>query len=369
MKLLLKRSLVIPRIFLLLLLLGALLLAGFSVGGSNGPTISVTDCVGRTVEVPAEPQAIATLDPFAGQAVIMFGYGDRMTATVGGVQRDELLQAICPALKDATIAKESGAVNKETLLELGIDLMFIKSDMYQNETERAQLDALGIPYIVIDYDSMASQREAMHVIGAALSCQEEAAQFETYYQQIVDQVSAVVATIPAAEYPTVYHACSEALRTDPKESLGADWIAVTGAENVSVNSDDLTFQEQNYYTTLEQIFEWDPDYIICNESGVPDYIMNSKKWAGLRAVRENHVLQVPIGVSRWGHESSTETPLAILWLAQTLYPEYFPEVDIVAEMNTYYTTFYDYEIDDATAQEILSGKGIRTAGVDALTQD
>ena len=338
MKLLLKRSLLKYQLFLLLIW-SVLLLACCSIGGNNGPTITILDSAGRSVAVPAEPKAIATLDPFAGQAVILFGYGEQMTATVGGVQRDELLQAICPALKNAAIAKESGAVNKETLLELGIDLMFIKSDMYQNETERAQLDALGIPYVVIDYNSIASQREAMQVIGAALSCSAKADAFEQYYEEKLQQVSSVVANIPQEERPTLYHACSEALRTDPQESLGADWTTTAGAINVSISGKDLTFQEQNYYTTLEQIFEWDPDYIICNETGVPDYIRNSKKWAGLRAVQEDHVLQVPIGVSRGGHESSTETPLAILWLAQTLYPEHFSEVDIVAEMKTYYATF------------------------------
>ena len=37
--------------------------------------------------------------------------------------------------------------------------------------------------------------------------------------------------------------------------------------------DDLFLKKRKTYTTLEQVFVWDPDIIICNESGVNDYIL------------------------------------------------------------------------------------------------
>ena len=72
-----------------------------------------------------------------------------------------------------------------------------------------------------------------------------------------------------------------------------------------------------------------------------------------------NVYQIPIGVSRWGHPSSTETSLAILWLAKLLYPDYFEDLDIRGGDEDYYYTFYDFKVSEETLDKILSGKGIR----------
>lgn len=348
-------------------LMAVLLFLLCSCGGQTDAvrTVTVTDCIGRSVDVPKQPQAIATLDPFAGQAVIMYGFGDKMTATVGGVKRDLLLQRVCPSLATTAVVKEEGSVNAEAVLAMGIDLMFIKSDMYRSNTEREKLDALGIPYLVIEYSSIESQRAAFAVIGEALGQSGKAEVMEDYYKGVVEKVSSRVSELPQEDRPSLYHSCSEALRTDTEGSLGAEWVGLTGVKNVSLGGG-LIFDEKNYYTTLEQIFVWDPDVIICNESGVADYMKNSKKWQGLRAVREDRVYQMPIGASRWGHDSSVETPLAILWLAKTLYPDRFVDVDLMSEMLWFYSTFYEYNLTDAEADLIISGKGIRSPGVKAL---
>ena len=79
----------------------------------------------------------------------------------------------------------------------------------------------------------------------------------------------------------------------------------------------------------------------------------------MRAVIDKNVFQIPIGLSRWGHPTSIETPLAILWLAELLYPEQF-DIDVRAEMNTFYQEFYSYNLTDEEADDIISGYGVRT---------
>jgi iron complex transport system substrate-binding protein len=99
--------------------------------------------------------------------------------------------------------------------------------------------------------------------------------------------------------------------------------------------------------------------VICNESGVADYVLTDSKWAGLRAVREGRVYQMPIGISRWGHDTSQEVPLALLWLAETLYPDRF-DIDLEEETKSFYREFFHYELPETTLDEIFSGTGIRT---------
>ncbi len=331
---------------------------GTESGGREGNKITIIDCIDREVELEGVPERIASLDPFAGQAVIMMGHGDNMPATVGGVKRDLLLQAMSPTLSEAAVVKESGAMNAEAVLALGIDLILVKGDMHENKAEREKLEKTGIPYIVIDYDSIEEQYKAFSIIGAALGETEKAEKMVKYYKDVTKRVKKIVTTIPEDKRPKLYHSVNESLRTDTAGSLGAEWIGITGVKNVSIE-DDLLLSDRKTYTTIEQVFVWDPDIIICNESGVNEYILQDPKWAGLRAVREGNVFQIPIGVSRWGHPSSTETPLAILWLADLIYPEYFKDFDIKDEMKDYYKTFYDYEVTDQVIEKILSGIGIR----------
>ena len=347
---------------LVLLLCSLVYAAGCAGGGgeSDADRITVTDCLGRQVAIPANPERIAAVDPFAGQAVIMFGGGDKILDASGGVQRDLLLQEMCPALKDA-VTMSGGDPNIEELLRLEIDLLFIKDEAYSNKQLVEKLENAGIPFLVMAYDDMAAQMTAAKVVGEALGQPGEAELYQEYYQKAIDRAGAIATLVPQEKQQRLYHSVNEAVRTDPAGSLGMDWIAVTGAANVAAGAN-LESSGSAAYSTLEQIYIWNPDLIICNESGVADYILTDAKWSGLKAVREKSVYQIPIGVSRWGHPNSTETPLAILWLTKLLYPEEGAEINMEAEVSYFYQTFFDYAPTNEVIQRIYSGEGIRASG-------
>jgi iron complex transport system substrate-binding protein len=351
----------------LLALLRALALLGGCTSAGAGPaagpgdtagTVAVTDMAGRTVEVPAEIKSLCVLDPFAAGIAAMMGYGDVMTTTINNIKRNALMQDICPSLADAVLVKDNGDINAETLLEYGVDLAIISTETYADADECAKLDAINVPYLVVQYNSMAEQMDAVTLLGQALRREDVAEAYNSYYQKCIDLVAQGVADIPQDELPRVYHSVNEAVRTDYTGSLGADWIAVTKAVNVSLDTQ-LDRDGEKAYTALEQIFAWDPDIIICNEPGVADYILTDSKWAGLRAVREGHVLQMPVGISRWGHATSQEVPLALLWLVETLYPDRF-DIDLETETRNFYREFFNYELSDDMLSNILAGTDIRT---------
>jgi iron complex transport system substrate-binding protein len=101
--------------------------------------------------------------------------------------------------------------------------------------------------------------------------------------------------------------------------------------------------------------------ILVNESGVADYILNSRQWSSLSAVKNRKVYQMPNGISRWGHPGSLETPMAILWTAKTLYPNLFSGLDMVSETKSFYKEFYNYDLPEELVRQILSGKGMRVS--------
>ncbi|MBQ9992442.1 MAG: ABC transporter substrate-binding protein [Firmicutes bacterium] len=316
--------------------------------------------MGRTVIVPEDPQQICALNPFCAPFVVAFGHGESMKATVNAIKRDVLIQAICPSLKDAVVVKNSGSVNAEAVLALGVDLIFLEEGTYINDDERAKLDALNIPYLVLKNSTIEEAMESILLMGKVLNAEERAEQYVAYYRTVLQDVAEIVAGIPEDERPNLYHSVNEATRTDFPGSITAEWVAYSGVNNVSIQDDGkLNLSGDSAYTTLEQIFVWDPEVIICNEPGVANYILTDSKWVGLQAVKDGKVYQMPVGITRWGHPNSTETPLALIWLVETIYPDCF-EYDLGEETKKFYKNFFDYDLDDEMLKAVLSGEGMRS---------
>jgi len=358
------QSAIMRRWLVLSLIFSMLLAGGCSKPGSQetqskADTITITDCIGRQVEIPAQINRIACLCPESGYALAMFGKGDKIVAVVGGIQRDLILTDMYPQIKELPVPKGSGVINIEELIKTKPDVVFVKSDTSSNDAEVEKLNKSKIPFLVVDFNSMKEQQRAIEMIGKAVGAADKAAQYDQYYQNCIDRVQMRVATIPQQEKVKVYHSISEATRTDIKKSLSGDWTQAAGAYNVSAN-ENLKSLEGKYFASLEQILLWDPDVILVNELGVADYILSNKQWSPLKAVKSNKVLQMPNGISRWGHPSSPETPLAVLWLAKTIYPDKFADLDMVAETKLFYKQFFGFELSDEVVNKILFGEGMRT---------
>lgn len=322
--------------------------------------ITVTDCMDRKVQVPVTINRIACLCPESGHAVAMLGQGDKIVAVVEGLKRDVLLTEMYPSIKNASVPRTNGMINIEELVKSNPDLIFIKGETARNDGEVEKLKKAGIPYLVVDYNSMEEQQKAIEMIGQSIGAKEKAFKYADYYRNCVERVSKQVKDIPESSKVRVYHSINEATRTDMKGTLTADWTRAAGAYNVSVNAN-LRMLEGKYYASLEQILLWDADVFLVNEPGVPEYIMTNNQWAPLKAVKNHRVYQMPNGISRWGHPSSLETPLAVLWTAKTLYPDKFTDIDMIAEVKYFYSQFFNYPVSNELALEILNGKGMREA--------
>jgi len=105
--------------------------------------------------------------------------------------------------------------------------------------------------------------------------------------------------------------------------------------------------------SLEQIMGADPDVIVTLNAESAKEIRTDRRWSQVRAVRNKRVYANPKGMFWWCRETSEEA-LQILWLAKTLYPEHFKDVDMVKETRYFYKTFYGYELTDREIQEILN---------------
>lgn len=321
-------------------------------------SVTVTDYFGREVTISQPVKRIACGYAYTGHVATMLGRGEDIVAVVDGLKRDKVLTEIHPHIKDLPVPFSSGAINIEELLSCNPDIVFLKTDTALNDSVTEKLNKLNIPYVVIDYYSIEEQIETFSIMGKVLGTEEKAEKYIEYYEKVIQATKKITDTIPENEKVNLYHSVNEAVRTDLKDSISAEWIDITGAVNVSVN-EELKISGDKSFATLEQIYLWDPDIIIANEAGVPEYILSNEQWSSLRAVKEKRVYQIPNGISRWGHPGSLETPMAILWTSKLLYPKYFEHINMEEETINYYSEFFNLELDKEQAAKILSGKGMR----------
>ena len=338
-------------------------------GASQPDTIALTDSVGRTVAVPACCTRIAALDSFSGEALVMAGAGPLVVAVPRGVASDTILLQLYPDLATVPSPQSGGTVNVESLWALDPDVVLVKPSLYYSQEEIGKLDKLGMPYLVIDYLTIEEQLAALEMIGSILPSEQaqRMAAIVSTYRSGVERVEACAARIPDDERLRVYHAINQAVITDGPSSIGADWITRVGGIDVSAVSlgadggteASASSDRGDYQATLEQVFVWDPDIVICNEASTATYLLSDSKWAGLRSVADGRVYNIPVGATRWGQRGSVETWFAMMWLGTTAYPEYYGEIDLREEVAAFYGTVLGIDVDDALYEQMLSGQGMR----------
>jgi iron complex transport system substrate-binding protein len=200
------------------------------------------------------------------------------------------------------------------------------------------------------------------MIGKTIGRYEKALAYTRYYRDIIGRVGQRTSPIPRDKKIRLYHSVNEARRTDAPGTIEADWTNAAGVINVSAEKKEaLQGKGDKSFADIEQILVWNPEVIIVNEDGVAQEILTDKKWAPVRAVKEQKVFSIPVGISRWGHPGGLETPLAILWTAKTVYPDLFKDIDLKKEMTEFYQTFFNLSLDEAMIQKILGNKGMRQA--------
>lgn len=347
-------------ISLMLMVLLCVTSCGAPVAEDGVAEATIVDSAGREVAIPDEVDSIACLYAYAGHATVLLGQEEKIVAVVNGLKRDVLMQRKVPGIEDMPTPYTSRAINIETLLALAPDISFVRLYNLQSQGEREKLEGSGLTFVGVDYVTMAEQMETIRFMGQALGAEDRAEAYLTYYEETLQRIEDRVSEIPEEERLRVYHSVNEVVRTDVAGSMTDELLGMAGAWNVVTDEGSAIKREgEKAYTSVEQIYQWDPDVVLVNEPDAYRYFMEQDAFSGLRAVREGQVIQLPVGISRWGHPGSIETPMAGLFIAKALYPDQFQDVDMVAETRAFYKTFFQMDLSDEEISMILQGQGMR----------
>lgn len=348
--------------FLFILLLVLSLAAGCGSDSTSTPTETktITDCVGRTVEIPEDPQRVACMYASTAHMMAMLDEGDKIVGAPNGVKSDVLMQMKYPQITETATPYQEGTINVEELLRIDADLVLVRYSTAENEGETEKLDELGIPYVVIDYLSIEELEQAITVMGQVFGKEEQAKDYLGFMDDTMDMVSRRIGDVPRDQWPQVYHSVNEAIRTDGEGDICGEIMNLAYVNDMSIEQGVGSGGDKTY-TTLEEIYNWDPDAFIANESSVTEYILSDSKWVGLTAVKSRAVYTLPVGATRWCHPGSMEAHMGVLAVARQFYPEAFADFDLDTYVKDYYEQYFGLTIDDQTVSQILSGEGMRVS--------
>ncbi|RHP48267.1 hypothetical protein DWZ37_13460 [Clostridiaceae bacterium AF31-3BH] len=326
----------------------------------NGATVTVMDQLSRVVEVPKNPKRIVDIQHHSMVMMLELGLEDRMIGVMSGYKSSlgDYMDKYYPELNDLPAPGNLKEVNIEELVALEPDLVIFGHQLpaeYVQQMEDAGIPAIGFSMYVADAGEAAKldptlsdadaayeegMLEAITAIGEICEVQDKAEALVGFIRDCRKIVADHVANIPEEEKLTVYSASSNVLSTMGTGKYVDIMINRAGAINVAGDMDGIV------EVTMEQISLWDPQVVIISNR-YPDAqttILNDDVWAEISAVKNDMVLLTPEYVKPHGHPAPEAMCIGEMWLAATLYPDYFTDVDVDSYVARFYQEFMGGEL-------------------------
>ena len=319
----------------------------------------IEDDLGNMVKVKEDPEYVSALFAMTTHDMAILDDLDTVVSISEGNTRDYLLCEIFPEILEKRVVKGNNNINIEGMVSDPVpELIIANPEAFVDENTTKKLEDLGIPIYIASFGTFEEQIEGMEKLADILNKEEEAKVYVEYYENMVKEVRTRVAKVPESERKTAYHAINELLRTDKEGTISKQIMQEAGAINIAddiLGDEEITLTSKSYIA-IEELMQADPEYIFINGGDVMDYIEKNEQLHNLSAYRNDKIYLLPLGVSRWGHPNSVESPLALFFVAKTLYPEHFEDMDLEEEIRTFYKTMFRYDLTDEQVQNIIEGR-------------
>ena len=354
------------RFLTLLLALTLLLTACGTAPASQKNKRTITDQAGFTVELPEKVERIVVCDilPLPSVLSVFFDSADKivgMSGTSMNAAENSLLGQLYPEILNAETGFIDGStVNTEELLKLRPDVVFYNASRAELGQ---QLRTAGFPAVAIsvnkwDYDCIETLNNWIALLSEIFPDNDRTETVKNYSDKVLGMVRDRISAIPADQRERVlflFQYSETNILTSGAKFFGQWWADATGAINVA---EELT-TDNSVAVNMEQIYAWNPSVILITNftSAGPDDIYNNTvgvyDWSAIDAVQSRRVYKMPLGMYR-SYTPGADTPVTLLWLAKTLYPTYFEDVDILAETKAYYKEVFGVELTDSQAESIFA---------------
>lgn len=332
--------------------------------GSSCLARAVTDHLNRTVELPdhVERAAVADIFPYASVTCVYLGGCNKLVAmhpTSMTAAQNGLLAELYPEVKTINTQVMQGAeVNLEALMALKPDVVFVNAG---NKRLIERLEAAGIPALAIstskwNYDVLDTYEHWIDLLDQTFPNEGNAKKALSRAREIEKLVSDRTHEIPEEKRRRILFLVqydSKQIVTSGSRFFGQYWANATGSINVG---QELSLEKGNAVIDFERILAWNPDVVFLSNftKSQPKDIFNGKyhDWNGVKAYQSRSVYKMPLGLYR-SYTPSADSPLTLLWLACTLYPDHFSDISLEQEVIRFYNDVYGIELSLEKARKLF----------------
>ena len=334
--------------------------------GVSEDTLTVTDHDGNTVRVPANVQRIVVCDiyPLPSVLTVFFDSAEKIVGMAEPsmiAAKNGLLSQMYPEILQAETGFINGTeVNTEELLKLKPDVVFYSagSDQIGEQLRNAGLAAVAVSASKWDYDAIETLNHWIELLSQIFPENDRSQVVADYSQQVYDRVQAKVADLPEDQRQKVFFLFQyndSMITTSGAHFFGQWWANAIGAKNVG----EEMATDNSTQVTIEQVYKWNPQWVLITNfnAAQPDDLYNNTignyDWSAVEAVQAKQVAKMPLGMYR-SYTCGVDTPVTLLGLAKTVYPELFADVDILQETKDYYQQVFGVTLTDDQASQIFA---------------
>jgi len=359
--------------FVSLLLCLALLLTACGGGETvRRETHTITDHAGFEVELPVDVQRIVVCDilPLPSVLAVFFDSAEKlvgMSGTSMGAAKNGLLGEVYPEVLNAETGFIDGStVNAEELMKLKPDVVFYNASRTElgEQLRRAGFPAVAVSVNKWEYDCIETLNNWIALLSEIFPDNDKTGIVKNYSEQVYDMVRQRVADIPERERVLfLYQYNDTSILTSGAKFFGQWWADAIGAVNVAGELQ----SDNSVSVNMEQIYAWDPSLIFITNFTTADpedlceNTVGSWDWSGIDAVKNGRVYKMPLGMYR-SYTPGADTPVTLLWMAKTAYPERFEDVDILSVTCEYYREVFGLELTEEQAASIFAPASDAGAG-------
>lgn len=329
---------------------------------------TVVDHDGIEVDIPEQIDRIAVgnIGPMASVLTLFLGSGESivgMSPMSMSAAENGILGELFPELLDADTSFLQGSnINVEKLLTLEPDLVLIQSGQSEVRTqlENAGLTVVAFGVSTFKYDIINTYEAWIDLLSQIFPANDKMEEVTAYSKEVLELVQSRVSDIPEAERKRalfLFQYDETQMIASGRNFFGQYWCESAGAVNVAQD-----IEAGQATITMEQVYEWQPDVIfITNFTNTKpaDLYANavgSDDWSLVKAVQEQQVYKMPLGSFRT-YSVSADMPVTLLWVAKTIYPDLFSDIDTDAEVKDFYQRIYGVTLTDEQVAAMYDPQG------------
>ncbi|TGC08050.1 iron ABC transporter substrate-binding protein [Methanolobus halotolerans] len=379
-----KKKVTIPFI----LLVASILVAGCMGGTSTrqttdtaADTITITDALGRTVEVPVSPEYVICSGSGALRYLTYLEAQDRIVAVDSIETREDKYDprpyAIAnPGFKQYSVFGEfRGNDNPEKILTLDPRPQVIFKMYSASGYDPAELQKkTGIPVVALNYGDMVNNRDdmyqALRIMGQVIGKENRAEEVVSFFETTIADLNERTMDVPDEDKITCY--VGGIARSGPHGFRSTEPtyppFLFTNARNVAHDPKDLSTAE----VSKESILGWDPEIIFVDlsttqsedKSSALYQLQNDASYRKLTAVKNGEVYGVlPYN---WYNQNHGSVLANAYFAGKILHPERFGDVDLEDKTIDIYT-FLVGRGDEEAGRQVYE-EMINTFSVPAFTK-